>query len=328
MDEARDCLNDCHDKVYEDDASISLLEYCLDDDGKKSKDQVDNLEDLSDCCGFDRKDSCEDTLSDAQQCLDRCLHPCLSRTTEAWYECVDDETGKKGCSRDECLDEFLGKAKDSASGDLYDFENIEHRVEKLAMDKTDDCSLLEDFVDTACDAGKDCCDKCQRELAATIDCVINDVVIPFVGDELGKTLPECPISTKCKEDFPKRRDLLWNDEAGLLFNKALNLPASSTSQEERIARREDVLKRSDDRRRRLQTDESVSRDIVAQCQSKMKFDVLAYNMTHAANNYITCVNAAVFAVLEDPAPDSGVANLVSAIVVGLGLGVSTIFLLI
>jgi hypothetical protein len=299
---------------------------------------VDDIDDIADCCNFDR--DCEDTLDEVQECLVHCFNSCLTFTAEAWYDCVQDETGSHGCSRAECLDEFLDEVEDkmklSGSGDLFDFEQVQKKIEKIAMDDLEDCSLLEDFVDTACKAGDDCCDECQSELAATLDCLINDIVTPFVAGQLNKTLPECPITDECKTDFDAakaaarserggskegsgKRDLLSKVEADLFHKKALSLPAKQKNPGNPKRRP----------RRVQQADEGTDRDaVLAQCQRKMETDILLHNMTHAANNYMTCINAAVFAVLEDPEDSAmGMNNLVSLVTFGMGAGVSMLLLM-
>lgn len=361
IDDARDCLRECNKVLYVDKLGVtqtnSLLDQCLDDIDNNSKDTttIEDLDDLSKCCNFDN--SCKDTMAEVQLCLVQCIDSCLPATSQAWFDCVQDETGHHGCSRTACWDEFyLDEVKDdlkfggSSDGDLFDFEHVQARIEKLALDDMDDCSLLEDFVETACKAGDDCCDKCQPELAATIDCLINDVITPYVGRQLNKTLPACPITVECETNFSTavarnggdsgkggKRDLSEDDIES--FHKVLRrLPSSSSSSSKRSARTKEAILQKMKEKRQLQADQGVDQQeaSMALCQRKMETNVLVHNMTYAANSYMACIDKAVFEVLEDPDDSSSSATssrmkrnlLVSYMIFALGAGVYWFMLLI
>merc|ERR1712137_847633 len=99
-------------------------------------------------------------------------------------------------------------------------------------------------------------EECTTELSYVVDCLINDIVVPFVAIELSTTVDECPINEDCELDFPsgnksnKSRKLkaskVGKDEEHL-FNKALGLRKKS-KQTRRDARKEAAIKASDRKR--------------------------------------------------------------------------------
>jgi hypothetical protein len=309
IDDARECLRECNNlpsDPNDPNNGVSLLEQCL--DTSSSAERVQDIGDLADCCDFSSSsdNTCEDTLTEVAQCLNTCMDFCLTFTAGLWYLCVSLETGKKGCSRGDCIDGFLEDLPNALdvndlSTDIFDVKNLERRLKRLKVSDLEDCSSMEEFVDEACRVGDECCDVCQPGLASTLDCLMNDVLGPFVAASLNETIPECPVAEDCSTDlFPttsgKKKNTrhrgLTEKEADL-FNKAIQLP-----QTKRHAQKEAFLVLVEKQKER-RLDEAVSSDPIADCQKKMQSDVISYNMTHAANNYLVCINAAAFAVLEE-----------------------------
>jgi hypothetical protein len=283
----------------------SLLTKCLFDGGDIDKDfkVIDDIEELVECCEYFNDEvfdkDCEDSLEDAQLCLTECLDPCIQETSTLYLDCIDDNSGSSSCEATECFDELL-------SGDLeddidIDLEDLADNIGQLEVDDLEDCDSLEDFVDSVCDIGKDCCKKCNSELAGIVDCLINDVIIPFVAAELNVTVNECPIDLdKCeliKESGDKMRDLKEREEE--VFTQALSLPKRN-AQTKRDKLKEKFVEQAKNRRLEGET----SDDKVAACQATMKSDIIATNMTYATNQYMECVTSAALGALED-APESG-----------------------
>jgi hypothetical protein len=294
----------------------------LDDAGSvdSSLDSVESLDDLVECCNFyednEAFDSdCEDILEDSSDCLTECLDPCLTETAKDYLDCIQDETGSKGCERQECLDGFLEDLEDDLdfSGDIFDIRNIEKRLEKIDADDLEDCDLLEDFVEAVCDVGDDCCDDCQSELGLIVDCLINDIVIPFVALELNKTIAECPIDTdNCELEGgrkTKMRDLKKGEEVP--FTKAMSLPKGN-AQTKRDKVKEKFLKNS--KNRRLEEGHNTTVDVDA-CEAAMNTDIITSDVSTATNKFMECVTAAAITSLED-VPEEGASDAAAVFKIG------------
>jgi hypothetical protein len=364
IDDSRDCLRECNSEPYYnfakgmDDGTI--LNECLDPNRKDrdqgtispsttdgsavdapSVDNVDNIKDLVDCCedGLDNagvkwdKD-CRDTFEQVEACLVECFDGCLTTTTEAWFQCVQDETGStkkdsndltgsSSCSRQSCLSGFLDEEEDdtdngegnsldttleegldgglgqgSGSSDIFDLENIAGIFDDITDSDLQDCSALDNFVNTVCKVGDDCCDECQAELASSLDCLLNSIVAPFVAAAANLTSVNCPVDEQCAVNSKdKRQRELHSKTVENLGAKGHFLPKSSDGL--------DLVAFFETRR--LEGTAGTSDDVEF-CISQMNRDILAHNMTHATNKYMECTTAAALSLLENE-PDSGSASV-------------------
>lgn len=312
LDDAKECLRICNNIAYDPDEDLtgtfeddgSLLNFCL--DGDNSKDKIEDLDDLIDCCKMEK--DCEKELEEAQECVQECFDPCIGDTAKAYLECIDDENkgvDSNKCSRQTCLDGFLDDLEDDAdfSGDVLDLKNVEKRLKKIDQEDLEDCELLSDFVDAVCDIGDDCCEKCNEDLAIVVDCLINDIVIPYVAIELNTTIEVCPIDEDCgittEKSRKKDRHLAHENE---LVQKALSLKHKQGGQSKRNLAREAALKNAD-KKRALQTDVS-SDQAVEECQSAMTMNMIAHNITYATSIFMECVTVAAIAVLPATEDDT------------------------
>mmetsp|Transcript_7248 Transcript_7248/g.11113 ORF Transcript_7248/g.11113 Transcript_7248/m.11113 type:complete len:362 (-) Transcript_7248:116-1201(-) len=324
IDDARDCLRECNDVIIinSDGDTVSRLSECLRDNGDFG--DVTSLDDLSQCCNFDR--GCENDLGDVQDCLGDCLDICLQEDAEEYLECVRQETGTRGCELTACLNGFLSNDIEddinfAGSGDIFDLRSISNAVAGFSEDDLENCLLIKDFVDTTCDIGRSCCDRCDSELGAMVGCIVNDVVIPFVAIEKNTTIDTCLIDEQdCEFGEPSgRKAKEVSPEEAELFNKALKLSkTNSNRQTKRDSRVEAVVAGIGSRR--LET----TAEMVAACEDKMRLEVVATNMTHATNNYMECITFAAISSLEDveePEEDDSAAAI--AQFVGLALTFAT-----
>jgi hypothetical protein len=172
--DAQDCIQSCDILKFD-----ACLDVFTDADNKSRK----KIEELVECCGLDNK--CEKTLETAQDCIGVCIDGCLQDAGTAYTECLGDE---KKCSKGGCA-AALSDVDDPASGDA------EKTVSKLKPEDLQDCEDVGKFYKEVCKTGKDCCKDCNPELADVLDCMINDIVIPYLAVELNTTIGECPPST-------------------------------------------------------------------------------------------------------------------------------------
>jgi hypothetical protein len=269
-----------------DDTSGGLLDACIAEatDSSYSNDNIDNIKgmgDFSDCCRF--SGSCKKTLEEAEECFTECLPTCVKETPREWLDCIADEMDKDSdnCGRQACLDGFLEEdgLQDALglSGDVLDLKNLEKRLNKMEAEDMEDCGLLEDFVTEVCDIGDNCCKPCREELGLVIDCLINDVVIPFVAIDLNTTIEECPIDTeKCEMD--NRRELTQEqlEKFNSFRQQQMALPQSKPKSK-RNAKQEAFSKRA------------LEGSSVDDCQGEMVKGILLTNVTEGGNNMMDCV---------------------------------------
>jgi hypothetical protein len=336
IDDARDCLRECNEVEFIDrDGNVdgSLLANCL--DPSRSGSEVESLDELVDCCDFDR--DCENDLEDVQDCLSGCLDSCISDFAEDYLECIQDEAGSRDCDLGECIDGFLNDDIEDElsldgggkSNDLFSVKAITKRIENIEDDDLEDCELMADFVDSVCDVGEDCCDRCQEELGLFVDCLVNDIVIPFVSLETNTTILSCPIDTEdCELDSRSRsrrssrsRKLdakpMTSEEQQLIatafalpsINKLEKRKEEKKMQSQRNTRKEDIIAEITHGRRKL--DKVNATALIAVCESKMRMDVIASNMTNAMNVYMECVAIAAIQTLEASTPSESGSSAVS-----------------
>jgi hypothetical protein len=277
-----------------------LLNDCLD---PSRDDSVESLDSLVGCCMMEN--DCKKALEDAQECVQLCFDPCIKTSSETYLDCIEEENkgmDSNKCSRAACLDGFLKDLEDEAgfSGDVLDLKNVEKRLTKIEQDDLEDCGLMEDFVDAVCGIGKDCCEKCNEDLALVVDCLVNDIVIPFVAIELNTTIEECAISEDCglestSGDNKRRGRHLANEHD--LIQKALSLPQTKDGRTKRDLAKESAIKNAD-RKRVLQPEQSTT-EAVDECQNSLTMNTIAHNITHASSKFMECVTLAAIAALPE-----------------------------
>lgn len=285
---------------------------CLD---PSRDDEVESLDSLMECCEMEK--DCEKDLEKAQECTQFCFDPCVKDSAKAYLDCIHDENKgievNKRCSRQACLDGFLENLEDDAdfSGDVLDLKNVNKRLKKIDQDDLEECGLMADFIEAACDIGDECCEKCTEELSVVVDCLINDIVIPFTSIELNTTIDECEIGVECELILPKSvKNRRTTAEEEKMFNKALNLPKQT--------KRDPIFEaavRAADKARALE--EEVSPEVaVDKCERQLHMNTIAYNVTYSVSMFMQCMTLAAMAALpETDEPPSGAGSF--GIVAGL-----------
>jgi energy-coupling factor transporter ATP-binding protein EcfA2 len=317
IDDATLCLRECSNKEYN---GNSLLAECLTDDN--DLDDVTSIGDLVDCCQFER--DCDNTLRDVQECLTGCLDTCIKDDAAQYLTCMKENTGSGGCELSKCLDSFLSEDTEdqitsTGSSDIFDLRGISDAVATISEDDVADCELLKNFVETTCDIGRSCCDRCDSELGAVVGCLINDIVIPFVIIESNTTIDKCPINEEtCKFGSRRTTKELTAQEAEL-FNKAIKLPNGASSK--RDPRKEGMVAYANERRLAGATiDEEV-----AACEQKMTMDIISANMTHASNKYMECITLSAIVSLEDDTEGSAASAAAKFVALAFSFGAALFF---
>ncbi|KAL3904158.1 MAG: hypothetical protein SGARI_005045, partial [Bacillariaceae sp.] len=150
--------------------------------------RVDTMEDVANCCKMD--DLCLGSLQDAQECMaSQCVDPCVASTTRNYFECISQQASNDGCDSNSCLDGFFPAGSlPTRFGPTLELTAIQSAYEGL-LQQTDlaDCASLSPFVSQACSISDACCTDCDSQLAVTLDCLINDLVLPYTVLELNTT---------------------------------------------------------------------------------------------------------------------------------------------
>jgi hypothetical protein len=319
----------------------TVLNECLDPDrddrndifGKKQK-PVEDIKDLSECCkdGIEARgekwdNDCEKTFEEVAACLQaNCFSSCLVTDAQNWFDCIqdktDDVTGDKKCSRQSCINGLFEEEEDDAPfGDgnsidatvqedledtaefieignskdsIFDVDNVASLFEEIAGEVSD-CTVLEPFTESVCRVGDTCCEECNTEMATVLNCLVNQVVAPFVAIAANITGPLiCPIPENCEVDKKKR---FLNAMEGRDENAMVDIPASvdySLAMPKMVQKFED--------RRRLQN--TTEADDAQYCVDQMEMNIIAHNMTYAANKFMECTASAGLARLQDPAAET------------------------
>jgi len=304
LDETRDCLRICNnDFVLEGDSSSGgLLDGCMaatEDSYDGPLDDVDGISDFTDCCRM--SNNCQNVLDNAEECVKECMPSCIREAPRLYMECLSDEMEKNPaeCGRQSCLDGFLREdtLQDNLGqpGDILEFENLQSRLTTIDSTDLQDCSLLSPFVTEVCNIGRDCCNDCAPELAEVVDCVVNDVIIPFVAIELNETLAECPINTATCQ--LARRDLSEEQVNG--FNSFMHKKGGKQlPTEAQKTRRARALENVED------------------CEQSLSSGIVLTNATDGGNKFMECVVGAAGDVLsmetDEPSDESGSATAFAA----------------
>jgi hypothetical protein len=185
----------------------------------------------------------------------------------------------------------------SISGD-FDLETLNDAIGDVDTETLENCSTLGDFIESVCEIGEDCCKKCISQLGYMVDCLINDVLMPYIAGEKNVTVNECPIDAEECELIDERRGLKEGEEE--VFAKAMSLP-KSIGQTKRESRRTKFVKKAK-KNRRLEGE--TSDDQVATCKATMISDIIATNMSYASDQYTVCVTSAAVGNLEDATEES------------------------
>jgi hypothetical protein len=304
LDDIKDCLRECNND--------GLLDGCLERTDDKYKDEsdqnlkkIDSLEDFSECCDFDG--SCEKDLESAEDCVTSCIDPCIREAPKEYIDCINDEVrddpASTKCGRQACINGFLDEdgLEDELGGSGLDLKNLQDKISKINAEDLEDCSLLEDFVNEVCEVGEDCCEKCNKELGAVVDCLINDVVVPMLAIQLNTTVATCPIDTdKC--ELKVRREL--SQEQVGQFNRLVSSAKKTPPQSKR-----DLIK--DASYRRVLQDGPKNVD---DCEGEIQKGMLLTNVTDGANKYMECVIGAatdVMVAVEEEDETSGSSTVVT-----------------
>lgn len=126
---------------------------------------------------------CEDTSLKIDTCLNDCLPSCVSDTVNNYMQCTTYRSANP-CNIEDCITGIVldrSWSPDAAS-------NTEDFLEMLGTDLSlkkyngeDGCSTTEAKATEVCRIGKTCCDPCNEQLGDAMNCVVNEMIRPWMG---------------------------------------------------------------------------------------------------------------------------------------------------
>lgn len=247
---AQGCTKECVDAPYTSGMDYpNMLFYCLDLDAGTSRAQQ-----LETCCGM--TGPCITSMVNADNCLKTELADVKSTALD-YLTCVYNKKQDGTCGfANWCVAVLTGG---SGTGYTNDFSlSGGSSLAELASD-AETCSAMDVFGKNACATVEGCCEPCSDKIAAVVNAVTNDILLPTYGNG---AIIQCDDKT-CDQftgapPAPTRRQL-----------EATDTDATTTTL--------DAEKMT----------EIVS--LAEECNEALSIDIASYNQTYAAAQYIPCL---------------------------------------
>jgi len=291
---AQGCTKQCVDAPYTMGTDYSyMLLYCLDQDAGTSRAQQ-----LETCCGM--TGPCITSMVNAHECLNTELADVKSTALD-YLTCVYERKQDGTCMfADWCVPLLTGG---SGTGETNDFSLSGGSSLALLTSEAQTCSALDVFGKNACETVEGCCGPCSDKIAAVVNAVTNDILLPTYGNG---NITQCDDKT-CDEftGAPTRRQR--QVEA-----TAIDTDATDTTIVIDAAKMTEIV------------------SLAEECNEALSIDIASYNQTHAAAQYIPCLYKNMNKLLAEPettaeSSSSAVAFFSGATSVSVAAIASTVF---
>jgi len=158
-------------------------------------DYFPNADSLQSCCNMDN--DCGETSRKIDTCLNDCLPSCVSDTVNNYMQCTTYRSANP-CNIEDCITGIVldrSWAPDAASSTKKFLENLEDDLENTKYSGEDGCSTTEAKATEVCRIGKTCCDPCNEQLGDVMNCVVNEMIRPWMGfsDDCETDCDELPV---------------------------------------------------------------------------------------------------------------------------------------
>ena len=250
---AQQCLKDCGGE-FSLDGTTNVLQTCLAD---RNEAPMTMDFDFETCCGMtlggDLAD-CAGTLTAAEAVLTTRLVSIQSSAAN-YLTCLSENYGQATCRVPGiCLISLTGG---TGMGDVNDFDvggDNPHATSLANLAQTTDasCTVMDAFGRNACDMVKGCCTECAPLIAAVVNAVTDDLLLPAYSD----TVTTCGGDKTCSD-----------------YN--VTLPAGRHHR--RLAANADP------------TTGSRAATYAADCTAALRTTIVQYNETYAAEQFMTCM---------------------------------------
>lgn len=257
------CVRDCGSKPAKSSPTGNLLLECV--DAVANGFNVGGQ--LVECCDMGGTD-CENFMNQADQTLTDNLQN-IKGTAADYLQCVyDNQSGVQTClAASMCVSLLTGGVGQGFEND-FGVGVSQHQTSLYQISRSaQECSDMDPFGKRACDTVQGCCSECQPLIANVVHAVTNDLLLPAYN---GNSLSNCPLKT-CAE--------------------LSSSPAKRRSLAEDTAEQEDQRTTEEEEEESTSTtgDDDFVGELAEECTTGMKNDILQYNETVAADNFLECL---------------------------------------
>ena len=250
---AQQCVKDCGED-FSLDGTTNVLQTCLADQNEAP---VTMDVDFETCCDMTlggKLADCAGTLTAAEAVLTTRLVS-IQSAAATYLTCLSENYGIETCRVPGiCLISLTGG---TGMGDVNDFDvggDNPHATSLANLAQTTDasCTVMDAFGRNACDMVKGCCTECAPLIAAVVNAVTDDLLLPAYSD----TVTTCGGDKTCSD-----------------YN--VTLPAGRHHR--RLAANADP------------TTGSRAATYAADCTAALRTTIVQYNETYAAEQFMTCM---------------------------------------
>jgi len=249
--------------------------YCL------STPSFDGASSLPGCCDMNDSD-CAEYATRVDDCLADCLPKCVNKKVNDYLECTAYTStirSASGCDLNDC---YAGIALDRDWANDDDLKNTDKFFKKLtdnisdmsSYDQQGICDGAESKATAVCKIGETCCEPCVKELSKVMDCVVNDMILPY-------KLSSYSSDDDCEVQCNKLTRSLETDNT--------NTTAEDTTTESLTGNAEQDAAIS-----------AKSKEALKPCFNQMNLQIVLGNVTKAGDELVNCmVNESVKVLVTD-----------------------------
>lgn len=232
----------------------NLLFECL---GSISGDDISNQ--LGTCCGMNSYDdaACATAMEEATVCLQGELSR-VAETSKNYLNCIKEKRTNQECPfADLCVAILAGGYGKIEEGTTNDFGvGYDMNLGRMTREATT-CQDMDIFGKNACTEVQGCCGKCADGIAAVVNAVVDDLLLPAYS-----TLRDCGGNKEC---------VYYMEQGERQLENAVESPSAGSP----IIDIEDSMDTT---------------ALAGQCNDDLVNEIVLYNTTFAASNFFGCLH--------------------------------------
>jgi len=220
---------------------------------------ISNNENLGSCC-FPADTSsaeCATSWTESSTCLTNTLTNIKEKSNE-YIQCISQPGACADASM--CVAQLTGGAGVVDSPNNFDVESS--ALQNMASNATT-CSEMDTFLNNACTTVSGCCLSCSSKIAAVVQAVTNDLLLP-----------------------------VYNRDATALNCDSMTCPDTSTRNLEDGSTTTIMTSTGDD------SDNDNGTDLATECNDVLAQDILMYNESYAVDNFFGCLTKQMGAIMS------------------------------
>lgn len=221
---------------------------------------ISNDENLGSCC-FPANTSaeCATSWTESSTCLTNTLTNIKDKSNE-YIQCISQTGACQDASM--CVVQLTGGAGVVDSPNNFDVESS--ALQDMASNATT-CSEMDTFLNNACTTVSGCCSSCSSKIAAVVQAVTNDLLLPVYNRD--ETALNCDSMT-CPDTA----------------NATRNLEDGSTTT---------IMTSAGD-----DSDNDNGTDLATECNDVLAQDIVMYNESYAVDNFFRCLTKQMGAIMS------------------------------